>query len=81
MSFLEDFKAQLDRLGIDYVYDPDWDDEGVLIINSGSSVGKYLSIGLLFDKKNGSLNDLHFTEVNEHDGEFPVKRKEISNQN
>ena len=64
MNLLQELINQLENLNIAYTWDPDWEEQGVLIICSDEKANRYLSIGLIFHKESGQLKDMDFSEVN-----------------
>ena len=67
---------QLDELGIHYTWDPDFEHQGLLVIDSADKHGKCLSVGLTFNKDTGKLDDVDFLEILNEDNSFPVRKKE-----
>ncbi len=71
--------ANLDKLGIEYTWDPDFEDHGVLIIDSSPAHGKYHHIGMIFTKATGQLHEIEFGETLSEADDFSssAKRKEV----
>ena len=74
MTLLELFKQQLEELGIEYAWDPDFEDMGILSIDSVRKGGKKLAVGFMLDKESGAIRDIMFNEFFDHDGEYEAKR-------
>jgi len=59
-NLLSPLIENLDALNIHYTWDPEFEDEGLLVINSKQHIGKHHYIGMTINKTTGALVEIEF---------------------